>query len=54
MKKDWLYFRKSDRKVLVLLLSVCLAVVTVLIVFFSQKSDSEKKIELPEHWWEKK
>ncbi len=52
MDKGWLYFRKSDRKVLVLLLIACFVVATVLVVFFSEHKNDENRIEKPEHWWE--
>ncbi len=53
MDKGWLYFRKSDRKVLMFLLAIGLIVATLLVLFFTPSSDEKPRIEQPEHWWEK-
>ena len=53
MKKDWLYYRKSDRKVLFWLLIVLTLIASVLVIFFTPGKDERPKIEQPEHWWEK-
>ena len=54
-RNSFFHFIKSDRKVLVLLLVLGLAVVTVLVLLLPPKQmDESQRIEKPAHWWENK
>lgn len=48
-------FTKADRRVMTWILIAGLVCATVLVFVLSPKAkDESKRIELPEHWWEKK
>lgn len=55
MDNSFFSFTKADRKVIVWLLVIGLAVASVLVFCFPAEDENEQqKIERPEHWWEER